>query len=257
MKKNIRIFALFAIFSASALTAYLIMGPKTIDELKHSVEPTASLYPAAKPMADVMNMVDDNNEALPLSEATNGKWALLYFGYASCPDTCPMDLSKISQTIHKMEKAKELQVVFVSVDPSRDIGKMSSFVKGFHKDFVGLSSTEENIVTISKKLGVYHQVAVAKQLAEQHSDGEHSHDMDSHDGHDMDSHDGHDMDSHDGHDMDSHDGHSPKANDQYLIDHTTSYLLLNPELELVALLSSPHKPNAMAKALDEIITALR
>lgn len=241
MKNNIKIFILFAIFSASALTSYLVMGPKSIDELKHSVEPTASLYPAAKPVADVMNMVDDNNNTLPLSEATNGKWALLYFGYASCPDTCPMDLSKISQTIHKMDKAEELQVVFVSVDPSRDIGKMSSFVKGFHKDFVGLSATEDNIVTISKKLGVYHQVVQAQKLAKEHSDSDHNHDID----------------SHDSHEMESHDDHSPKADDQYLIDHTTSYLLLNPDLELTALLSSPHKPIEMAKALDEIIKALR
>ena len=73
----------------------------------------------------------------------------------------------------------------------------------------------------------------------------------------MESHDGHDMESHDGHDMESHDGDSQKAHDSYLIDHTTSYLLLNPELALTGILSSPHEPAKMAAALDEIIATLR
>ena len=42
----------------------------------------------------------------------------------------------------------------------------------------------------------------------------------------------------------------------YDIDHTSSYLLFNPKLELVALLTNPHNPEPMANALDKIIEAL-
>ena len=42
----------------------------------------------------------------------------------------------------------------------------------------------------------------------------------------------------------------------YDVDHTSSYLLFNPELELVALLTNPHEPAPMAEALDKIIEAL-
>ena len=45
--------------------------------------------------------------------------------------------------------------------------------------------------------------------------------------------------------------------DHYDIDHTSSYLLFNPELKLTALLTSPHEPIAMAKAIDIIIENLR
>jgi len=248
-----------ALFVALAIAYSLFVGTKSLDELKHSVAPTASLYPEAKPVAHVMKMVDDNNNSVQLSDLTDGKWSLLYFGYASCPDTCPMDLAKINQTLHKMKNSNKLQVVFVSVDPSRDIGTMTSFVKGFNSSFIGLSATEDNLVDMSKTLGVYHQVVKAQQLAQEHSsmDSHDGHDADSHDGHDADSHDGHDMESHDGHDMESHDGDSQKAHDSYLIDHTTSYLLLNPELALTGILSSPHEPAKMAAALDEIIATLR
>jgi protein SCO1/2 len=49
---------------------------------------------------------------------------------------------------------------------------------------------------------------------------------------------------------------SSKKVAHYDVDHTSSYLLLNTELELVALLTNPHEPGPMAKALDKIIEAL-
>tara|TARA_B000000475_G_scaffold97270_1_gene78855 strand:- start:585 stop:764 length:180 start_codon:yes stop_codon:yes gene_type:complete len=48
---------------------------------------------------------------------------------------------------------------------------------------------------------------------------------------------------------------SPKVA-HYDIDHTSSYLLFNPELKLVALLTNPHEPRPMAEALDKIVEAL-
>jgi hypothetical protein len=47
-----------------------------------------------------------------------------------------------------------------------------------------------------------------------------------------------------------------KKNVKYLINHTASYLLLNPNLELIGLLTNPHLAPKMAKALDLIIETL-
>ena len=44
--------------------------------------------------------------------------------------------------------------------------------------------------------------------------------------------------------------------DNYLVNHTASYLLLNPNLELTGLLTNPHNAKKMAVALDLIIEAL-
>ena len=222
MKKT-TVLATIAAIITLALTAFFLTSSKSIDELKRSVAPTASLYPEARAVSSVLNFVDDSSRAVHLSEVSNNKWVLMYFGYTSCPNVCPMDLGKISQTLHKMKQKDDLQVVFVSVDPDRDIGKMNAFATGFNGDFVGLSAFEESLRTISKKLGVYHQVVAAQKKSKSHS----------------------------------HDEHTKAEHKHYEVDHTTSYLLLNPQLALTAILSSPHEPDAMARALDEIITTLR
>ena len=54
-----------------------------------------------------------------------GKWLLLYFGFARCPDICPSEMSKISRVIDQLKEthpqlASKLVPVFVSVDPARD-----------------------------------------------------------------------------------------------------------------------------------------
>ena len=175
------------------------------------------------------------------SDVANGKWALLYFGYTSCPDVCPIDLSKINQASQLMENSDKLQVVFVSVDPDRDLGNLDNFAKAFNSSFKGLTAKQDELISISKTLGVYHEVVQSQETAqEDHSNHNHSHDDD----------------SHDSHKMASDEKPSSIKVAHYDVDHTSSYLLFNPELELVALLTNPHEPAPMAEALDKIIEAL-
>lgn len=220
MNKSILLSLFFLIFFVLAALIYF-GGQPNISELKKSVAPTASLYPEAKSLSTQLNFINDKSENIHLSELTKNKWALLYFGYTACPDICPVDLSKINLTYQMMDNKNNLQVVFVSVDPNRDIGKLDNFANAFNSSFVGLTAQQDELVSISKALGVYHEVVASQKLAkEDHaSDDVHSH---------------------------SH----------YDIDHTSSYLLFNPKLELTALLTSPHEPAPMAKAIDKIIEAL-
>lgn len=220
MNKSILLSAFFLIFFVLTASIYF-GGQPNINELKKSVAPTASLYPEAKSLSGKLNFINDKSEDLHLSELTKDKWALLYFGYTSCPDICPIDLSKINLTYQMMDNKNKLQVVFVSVDPTRDIGKLDNFANAFNSSFVGLTAQQDKLVSISKALGVYHEVVVSQKLAKE--------------------------------DHTSHDDHS---HSHYDIDHTGSYLLFNPKLELTALLTSPHEPAPMAKAIDKIIEAL-
>ena len=200
-------------------------GQQDIEGLKKSVAPTASLYPEAKSFSEKLNFINDQSESLNLSEISQGKWILMYFGYTSCPDVCPIDLSKINLSFEMMENKDKLQVVFISVDPARDIGKLNQFASAFNSSFLGLTAHSQELETISKSLGVYHQVVEAQKLAQ----SDHSSDEDQ--------------------GADSH--------EHYNVDHTTSFLLFSPDLKLRALLTSPHEPKPMAEALDKIIEALR
>ena len=219
-------FFLIVLIAVIAIAGFLYSGgQQDIEGLKKSVAPSASLYPEAKSFSEKLNFVNDQSESLNLSEISKGKWVLIYFGYASCPDVCPIDLSKINLSFEMMENKDKLQVVFVSVDPARDIGMLDQFASAFNSSFLGLTAHNEELETISKSLGVYHQVVESRKLAQ----SDHS----------------------------SHEDQEGHSHEHYNVDHTTSFLLFNPDLKLTALLTSPHEPKPMADALDKIIGTLR
>ena len=219
-------FFLIVLIAVIAIAGFLYSGgQQDIEGLKKSVAPTASLYPEAKSFSEKLNFVNDQSESLNLSEVSKGKWVLIYFGYASCPDVCPIDLSKINLSFEMMENKDKLQVVFVSVDPARDIGVLDQFAGAFNSSFLGLTAHDHELESISKSLGVYHQVVESRKLAQ----SDHS----------------------------SHEDQEAASHEHYDVDHTTSFLLFNPDLKLTALLTSPHEPKPMAEALDKIIGTLR
>ena len=219
-------FFLIVLIAVIAIAGFLYSGgQQDIEGLKKSVAPTASLYPEAKSFSEKLNFVNDQSESLNLSEISKGKWVLIYFGYASCPDVCPIDLSKINLSFEMMENKDKLQVVFVSVDPTRDVGALDQFAGAFNSSFLGLTAHDHELATISKSLGVYHQVVESRKLAQ----SDHS----------------------------SHEDQETASHEHYDVDHTTSFLLFNPDLKLTALLTSPHEPKPMAEALDKIIGTLR
>ena len=238
MTKSTQIYFLILAAIISAAVFFFFGGKPNMEELKKSVAPAASLYPQAKSVSDKLNFIDDASKNTHLSDVADDKWALLYFGYTSCPDVCPIDLSKINQASQLMENSDQLQVVFVSVDPDRDLGNLDNFAKAFNSSFKGLTAKQDELISISKSLGVYHEVVQSQKTAqEDHSNHNHSHDDDSHK-------------------MASDEKPSSIKVAHYDVDHTSSYLLFNPELKLVALLTNPHEPAPMAEALDKIIEAL-
>jgi len=224
--KKINQFISLILITLVAVACFLYFGgQKDVEGLKKSVAPTASLYPEAKPFSEELKFINDQSEPLSLSEISQEKWVLMYFGYASCPDVCPIDLSKINLSFEMMKNKDRLQVVFVSVDPARDLGVLDQFAGAFNSSFLGLTAHNQELEAISKSLGVYHQVVESQKLAQ----SDHS----------------------------SHEHQEAGSHEHYDVDHTASFLLFNPDLKLTALLTSPHEPKPMAEALDKIIDTLR
>ena len=237
MNKTSQLFSLVFVVVVIVLGYWYFGCSPNIDKLKESVAPAASLYPEAKSISESLEFINDQSKEVYLSGPLKGKWGLLYFGFTSCPDVCPVDLAKISQSYKAMKNKDDLQVVFISVDPKRDIGKLDSYAQTFDKSFIGLTTHEDKLASITRVLGVYHQVVETQQDVQQ-------------------DHSEHSTDSHDSHDKGSNAEMKSMSSEQYNIDHTTSFLLLSPDLKLTAILTSPHEPKAMAEALDKIIDAL-
>lgn len=86
-----------------------------------------------------------------------GKLVLLFFGYASCPDVCPWTLSLLKAALDQVENAKDVRVVFVTVDPERDSEEiMNKYVNefGFPDQFIGVRPTSLEAVTKDFRLMV-------------------------------------------------------------------------------------------------------
>lgn len=84
-----------------------------------------------------------------LHERTEGRWTVLFFGYTSCPDICPINLGTLNTALETLGPSvrDQFDVVFVSVDPGRDSPTViRDFLDGFDSRFIGLTGTEDQIV---------------------------------------------------------------------------------------------------------------
>jgi cytochrome oxidase Cu insertion factor (SCO1/SenC/PrrC family) len=75
-----------------------------------------------------------------------GRLMIVYFGYTFCPDVCPADLMAITQALDQLgSSAGGIQPVFITVDPERDTKVLGEYVAAFHKSFIGLTGSPEEI----------------------------------------------------------------------------------------------------------------
>lgn len=107
-----------------------------------------------------------NQKPVTLSDY-RGKLVLLYFGYTSCPDICPSSLSIMQRAMRQLgEDAKQVQGIFVTVDPERDGGEqLQQYVQYFHPSFIALEGSAEQIRAASRPWGVSYQVEQSDSAA--------------------------------------------------------------------------------------------
>jgi len=92
--------------------------------------------------------LNDHNGVKRSLKDFRGKWVILFFGYTHCPDVCPTTLGDTAEALKQMtpEQAKQVQVIWVSVDPERDTPDMlRDYVTYFHPDFLSLTGTAAEI----------------------------------------------------------------------------------------------------------------
>jgi protein SCO1/2 len=88
---------------------------------------------------------------------TAGSVTLLFFGYANCPDECPMHMANIGAALKKLPPgvADRVKLVFVTTDPARDTPvELRRWLDSFDRNFIGLTGTEAAIKAVQKATGV-------------------------------------------------------------------------------------------------------
>ena len=111
----------------------------------------------AKSNSDTLNLMA---EIMPkkLWDKIKKQRVFVTFGFASCPDVCPMVLSDISALITKLKKKgvkQNFAVLFITVDPERDTQKvLNDYVENFQSNFYGVSTNQKDLKSLSKAFGV-------------------------------------------------------------------------------------------------------
>jgi protein SCO1/2 len=99
----------------------------------------------------------DQNKNVRSSDEFLGKYAMIYFGYAFCPDICPQALSNISELMKKLGKDRDQVVpIFITLDPARDTySALKIYSENYHPLFVMLTGDEEKIKSLQKSYKIY------------------------------------------------------------------------------------------------------
>ncbi len=102
-------------------------------------------------------LTDTRGGVYDFQAETEGKLALLFFGYTYCPDICPVHMASLAAVKRDLsaEDQNGIRVIFATVDPQRDTPeRLRSWLDNFDPAFVGLHGSEAEVDSIMLGLGL-------------------------------------------------------------------------------------------------------
>jgi len=110
---------------------------------------------AAPVPAPDFTLTDTEGRPYDFASETEGHLALLFFGYTSCPDICPVHLAQLAEVLAQPGAPANATVVFATVDPARDTPEViRRYLDRFDRRFVGLWGTEAEVAAAQEAAGV-------------------------------------------------------------------------------------------------------
>ncbi len=151
-----------------------------------------------------------------------GQWSLLFFGFTSCPDICPLTLHELRRFYEDEQNAAyraDTEVVMVSVDPFRDTQeKLAEYMKIFHPDFLGISGDYAVISQLARELYVAHSEPPAQTAG---------------------------------------DDDARSSAEDYLIEHSGNILIINPQGKYHGFMEGSIKAENISRAYESIRSSYR
>ncbi|MGH9935882.1 MAG: SCO family protein [Blastocatellia bacterium] len=104
-------------------------------------------------------LTDHNGAQFRLADQ-RGKVILLFFGYTSCTEACPVILSRINSVFKQLGPDREKALaVFISVDPRRDTTQvLREYVRYFSAHTVALTGRKEELDAVVKQYGAKYEI---------------------------------------------------------------------------------------------------
>lgn len=153
-----------AIVALAGLTGLLAFVGTTL--MPHSTSSVAVVKragpefaePGAVPIGRSFELIDHSGRSVDASTYL-GKFLLVFFGFANCPDVCPTTLGDIAQAMELLgPDAGKIQPLFISLDPERDsMAILAEYVRAFHPAIVGLTGTAAQIKAAAASYQVFYE----------------------------------------------------------------------------------------------------
>ena len=156
-RRSILLFAGACVAIAAALIAVTLV---LVNRPAGGPQPGEVVSTGQADVGGPFQLVDHNGR--PVDESMlEGKWSLVFFGFTYCPDFCPTTLAALEATKQRLgDKARDLQIVFISVDPERDTPQaLKDYLSsdGFPEGVIGLTGTPEQVRTAADAYRAYYQ----------------------------------------------------------------------------------------------------
>lgn len=138
---------------------------------QHENETNTEGVKSSEPVGNTFTLVDHTGQ-IRTDTDYKGKFLLVYFGYAFCPDVCPTALQRMAASLRSIEAvnieaAEKIQPLFISLDPERDTQSvLAAYVAFFHPRLIGMTGTREQLKKITSQYQVYYSLPEEKDKGE-------------------------------------------------------------------------------------------
>lgn len=99
-----------------------------------------------------------NTDGREVNDRTyRGKWELIYFGFATCPEVCTTVMQRVAVALQELgATAGKLQPLFITLDPVHDTpGRLASYLNTFDRRLIGLIGTEKQTQEAVRSFRMY------------------------------------------------------------------------------------------------------
>lgn len=130
------------ICSAVFFLTYVYAGDMS---MSNGNKPVAMDLGVINPQRDFI-LYDQDGKIFHLKDH-RGQIVLLFFGYTSCPDVCPLALSKLARVYTLLGPMRQkVLTLFVTIDPKHDTPqKLKEYLRYFNINAIGLTGTKQEI----------------------------------------------------------------------------------------------------------------
>ena len=216
----------FLSFAGVYITLAIILGSlflvRSEQKLITQLDEIGTTYFRDSFSIDDFELLDQYSNRFTL-ENMKGRWSIVFFGFTSCPDICPLTMTELDR-FASLWSTEDLgstpQVIMATVNPAvDDFREMKKYLSKYNRNFIGLTGRPEALTKFAKNFFV--------GFGERSGSPENETDQ-------------------------LHAGHSKRRGSP--IDHSSHLSVVDPEGKLVAVMRPPHRSRDLVKVL-KIVTA--